>query len=49
MTYKAKKTEHAGAKKGNGAYWRRKKNAKTDSNQKRREDGKVLIREAKRV
>lgn len=37
---KAKKTEHSGAKKGNGAYWGRKKDAKKDSNKVRRTEDK---------
>ncbi|OQX16012.1 MAG: hypothetical protein BWK76_12165 [Desulfobulbaceae bacterium A2] len=36
----AKKTEHAGAKKGNGAYWGRKRVAKQESNRVRRENDK---------
>jgi hypothetical protein len=44
MGFKAKKTEHAGAKKGNGAYWGRKADAKHESNRKRREDGKAILR-----
>lgn len=39
----AKKTEHAGAKKGCGAYWGRKVAAKKESNRLRREDDKVSI------
>ena len=39
----AKKTEHAGAKKGCGAYWGRKVAAKKESNRLRREDGKLSI------
>jgi hypothetical protein len=42
----AKKTEHAGAKHGNGAYWGRKAEAKQESNRKRREDAKKSIHEA---
>jgi hypothetical protein len=41
----AKKTEHAGAKKGCGAYWGRKAVAKKESNRLRREDDKVSIAE----
>jgi len=44
MAFKAKKTEHAGAKKGRGAYCGRKVDAKRDSNRKRREDGKAIAR-----
>jgi len=36
----AKKSEHAGAKKGNGAYWGRKQIAKSESNRIRREADK---------
>ena len=32
MAYRAKKTEHTGAKHGNGAYWGPKKEAKQESN-----------------
>jgi hypothetical protein len=43
---KAGKTEHSGAKKGKGAYWGKKKDAKKDSNKKRREaDKKKSIEE----
>jgi hypothetical protein len=49
MGYQAKKTEHSGPKKGCGAYWGRKSEAKKQSNRKRREDGKILIRETKSV
>jgi hypothetical protein len=44
MAFKAKKTEHAGAKKGRGAYWGRKVDAKRESNRKRREDAKAIVR-----
>jgi len=37
----AKKTEHAGAKKGKGAYWGRKEAAKSESNRLRREADKT--------
>lgn len=36
----AKETEHSGAKKGNGAYWGRKKDAKRESNKVRRQKDK---------
>ena len=39
----AKKTEHAGPKKGNGAYWGRKVAAKNESNRKRRETDKKSV------
>jgi len=41
MGHEAKKTEHAGAKKGKGAYWGPKKDAKKESNRARREAGKI--------
>jgi hypothetical protein len=45
MGYEAKKTEH-GPKRGNGAYWGYKWEAKKESNRIRREDGKSEIRDA---
>jgi len=42
MANESKKTEHSGLKKGSGAYWGYKKDAKHESNKKRREDGKTL-------
>lgn len=36
MAHNAVKTEHAGAKHGNGAYWGRKADAKAESNRARR-------------
>lgn len=44
MGYEAKKTEHSGAKKGCGAYWGRKADAKKQSNRKRRETNKTLTK-----
>lgn len=41
----AKKTEHAGAKKGSGAYWGRKVAAKKESNRRRRETDKTSERD----
>ena len=41
MAYQAKKTEHSGAKKGGGAYWGLKKDAKRESNRKRRENDRI--------
>lgn len=38
MAYQVKKTEHSGAKRGSGAYWDPKKDAKQESNRKRREN-----------
>ena len=40
MANQAQKTEHAGPKKGQGAYWGRKKTAKKESNRVRRENDK---------
>ncbi|MBI5674857.1 MAG: hypothetical protein HZC48_03360 [Nitrospirae bacterium] len=47
MGYEAKKTEHSGAKKGCGAYWGRKADAKKQSNRKRREINKTLTKAAR--
>ena len=41
MANEAQKTEHAGPKKGQGAYWGRKKDAKKESNRVRREANKT--------
>jgi len=41
MANEAQKTEHAGPKKGRGAYWGRKKDAKKESNKVRREVDKT--------
>lgn len=45
MGYEAKKTEHNGSKKGNGAYWGLKADAKRESNRHRREDDKKAAKE----
>ena len=45
MGYEAKKTEHAGAKHGSGAYWGPKKDAKKESNKVRRRNWKREVRE----
>ena len=42
MGYKATKTEHVGAKKGQGSYWGKKKEAKKESNKRRRAISKLL-------
>jgi hypothetical protein len=42
MGYEVKKTEHSGAKKGCGAYWGRKADAKKQSNRRRRKQDKSL-------
>ena len=47
MGYEVKKTEHSGAKKGCGAYWGRKVDAKKQSNRKRRKQNKILSREVR--
>lgn len=44
MGYEAKKTEHCGPKRGNGAYWGYKWEAKKESNRIRRENAKREIR-----
>ena len=46
MGYEAKKTEHCGPKRGNGAYWGYKWEAKKESNRIRRENWKREIRTA---
>lgn len=46
MGYEAKKTEHSGPKRGNGAYWGYKWEAKKESNRVRRENAKRDIRAA---
>ena len=43
MAYKVVRTEHSGAKKGKGAYWGIKADAKKASNKARREYGKRVI------
>jgi hypothetical protein len=43
MAYNAKKTEHAGPKKGSGAYYGRKAFAKRASNRRRREADKEAV------
>ena len=43
--YNANKTEHSGAKKGKGGYHGRKKDAKRDSNKKRRANDKAAVSE----
>ena len=46
MGCEAKKTEHSGPKRGNGAYWGYKWEAKKESNRIRRENAKREIRAA---
>ena len=43
MAWVAKKTEHAGAKKGTGAFYGRKADAKRGSSRRRRQDSKSTI------
>jgi hypothetical protein len=43
MAWGTKKTEHAGAKKGTGAFYGRKADAKRGSNHHRRQDGKSIL------
>ena len=43
MAYRAKQTEHTGAKHGNGAYWGPKKEAKQESNKLRRRQWKQAL------
>ena len=45
MALKAKKTEHSGSKRGKGAYYGDKRNAKQESNRIRRDSSKSEIRE----
>lgn len=45
MGHGARKTEHAGPKKGSGAYWGRKVAAKNESNRLRREADKKNVTE----
>ena len=49
MGYVAKKTEHCGPKRGRGAYWGFKCDAKKESNRIRRENAKREIRDASGV
>lgn len=44
MANKVGKTEHSGAKHGNGAYWGRKVDAKRESNKARRNAGRIEVR-----
>ncbi len=45
MAYEAKKTEHTGSKRGSGAYWGRKRDAKKESSRTRRKNWKREIRD----
>ena len=44
MAYAASKTEHSGSKKGCGAYWGYKADAKKESKKLRRLNSKTIIR-----
>ena len=43
MAWGAKKTEHAGAKKGTGSFYGRKADAKRSSSRRRRQNSKSII------
>ena len=45
MAYRAKKMEHAGAKKGSGAYWGPKRDTKRESNRRRRRNDTIAVKE----
>jgi hypothetical protein len=45
MAIRVRKTEHNGAKHGDGAFWGRKKEAKTGSKKRRRQNDKAAIKE----
>ncbi len=45
MAHQAKKTEHSGAKKGRGAFWGHKADAKKESDRRRREEDKNAVTE----
>jgi hypothetical protein len=47
MAHKSKKTEHAGPKKGRGAFYGHKWEAKRASSRRRREDAKRLSKAAR--
>ena len=44
VAFNARKTEHAGPKKGRGAFYGRKAEAKAQSNRRRRENAKLEVR-----
>jgi predicted aminopeptidase len=48
MAFKALRTEHSGAKKWRGAYWGQKVDAKRESNRKRRENAKAIVRDTEK-
>jgi hypothetical protein len=49
MAYRARKTEHSGAKHGNGAYWGRKWEAKKESSKIRRRNWKRELTAAQQL
>lgn len=48
MAFRARKTEHAGSKKGRGAYWGRKRVAKMLAKVTRRNEEKAIVRDERR-
>ncbi len=48
MAHRANRTEHSGAKRGRGAYWGHKADAKEHSNRLRREDDRRSAKELER-
>jgi hypothetical protein len=47
MAQKARKTEHAGPKKGTGSFYGRKDEAKHESNRRRRKDDRRVVEEGR--
>jgi hypothetical protein len=45
MAHSARKTEHSGSKKGCGAYWGSKAEAKKESNRRRREQDCRIVKQ----
>jgi len=45
MAYSAYKTEHSGSKKGSGAYWGSKAEAKKESNRRRRDQARRIVKQ----
>jgi len=45
MAQRARKTEHSGPKKGSGAFWGRKWEAKQQSNRRRREQTRRIVQQ----
>jgi hypothetical protein len=48
MAIRVRKTEHNGAKKGKGAFWGTKKEAKAGAKKKRRQNDKIAVTHASR-